>query len=130
MGNPAYTPQNVAPQPGEDKPNCCAECHSDSLGNSNILPNPITINSDTSQQVCQSNPSRKELILVNTSVTDVIKIGLGFQPTQTNYTLALTPCINTDDDGTGGIWISDMWQGSIYAIAASDGCKVNFTEQV
>lgn len=130
MSNTPYNPQIQAPQPGQDSGGCCCECYSSSLGNSNLQQNPVPVNAESPIQVANVNPSRKELFLINTSAAGVVYIGLGFQPTQTQYSLALIPCSTSDDDGTGGIWISDMWQGAIFAIAFVDGCKLNFTEQV
>jgi hypothetical protein len=109
---------------------CCnAECYSQTLGTSAKFPNPVEVDSINAVQICLPNTQRKETILVNTGTT-VIKVGLGLTPTQTAYSFALPPCNNSNDDGSGGVFVSDMWQGSIFAISDADGGSVCFTEEV
>jgi hypothetical protein len=73
-----------------------------------------------------ANTARREFIIVNTDVV-VLYIGLGQTPTATAYHLALKPC-STAHDGTGGSYVSDLWKGTVNAIAASTTGHVAVTE--
>lgn len=76
-----------------------------------------------------ANPNRKELFIVNRG-TSIIYIGLGSNPTSTQYHLALPAC-SSADDGTGGVFISDIWQGDVYGICgaalSSNACVTELT---
>lgn len=111
-------------------------CYADALGGSVLQPNPISIQNANasglgSTQVCQKNKNRKEIILVNVG-TVTIYISLAQPATSQNYSFALSPCQNAND-GTGGSWISDIWQGEIHAITANGAGSaglLNVTEEV
>lgn len=75
--------------------------------------------SNTSSQILAANSSRKEVIVVNTGTT-VIYLGLGQTPSSSAYHISLAPC-SSANDGTGGVYISDIWLGAINAITASSG---------
>lgn len=130
-GLPPYNPQAQAPQP---ETGCCYQCFSDSIGNSQIQKNPVLV-PFAPIQLCNANPSRKQLILVNTS-QDIVYVGLGSAPdpgdsvTPFAYNFALTACTTSPDDGTGGIWVSDIWQGPVYVSSQGNSGVVNFTELV
>lgn len=76
----------------------------------------------SSASILAANPSRKECLVVNTG-TAVVYLGLGQTPTATAYHIALHPCLSAND-GTGGTWLSDVWQGGINAIGAASGTVV------
>lgn len=86
----------------------------------------LTSVTSTSSAILASNTSRKEVIIVNTDVVTVY-IGLGQTPTATAYHIALSPC-TTAHDGTGGVYISDIFQGAINAIVASTSGHCVVTE--
>lgn len=123
---------NNVPAPNVSGEGCCNECYSSSIGNSGLFSNPIVIGS-AALQIANGNPSRKELFLINTS-TDIIYIGLGYAPSFNgnggSYSFALAPCLSAKDDGTGGIFVSDMWQGPIFAVSATGNGLLCFTEEV
>lgn len=125
---------NYAPQPNANQGGCCCECYSSSIGDSQTSQNPIQVPDGSSGQdaalIANKNPSRKEIFLINTSASAIVYIGLGYKPTTTSYSIALTNCTTSDDDGTGGIWVSDIWQGPIYALGSASGGKCNLTEEV
>jgi hypothetical protein len=80
----------------------------------------------TSSQILASNVNRKECTIVNTG-TVVVYLALGQTPTNSAYHIALSPC-TTANDGTGGVYISDIWVGAINAITASTSGTVCVTE--
>lgn len=72
--------------------------------------------STVSIQVLAANSNRKEVIITNTGTT-VIYLGLGATPTVTDYHVALSGCTNAND-GTGSVYVSDIWKGVINAIGS------------
>lgn len=126
--------QRSVAQGGAAVQNDC--CYADALGGSQSAPNPISIPNASAAgtgntQVCQKNANRKEIILVNVG-TVTIFISLGQPATSQNYSFALSPCAIAND-GTGGLWISDIWQGEIHAITANGAGSaglLNVTEEV
>lgn len=97
------------------------------VGN-NPIPVPDGTTSVNAALLLDQNLERKELILQNVG-TQIIYIGLGFPPSVTNYSIALLPCV-VAHDGSGGIFISDAWLGSTYAIGAAAGGLLALTEEV
>jgi hypothetical protein len=81
---------------------------------------------NSAEQILGANPSRTELIIVNTGTVPVF-LGLGRTPTGTAYHVALAPC-GTANDGTGGSFICDWWTGPVQAIAPAGGGAVCATE--
>lgn len=79
-------------------------------------------------KVCEQNPIRKQLYMQNTGIV-VVYVGLGYQPTPTDYSFSLAPG-SANDDGKGEKWTSSIWQGEIYILspALSAGAKAIFTE--
>ncbi len=73
-----------------------------------------------------ANTSRLEAIIVNIDVV-TIYLALGGTPTAAAYHVALQPC-TAANDGTGGVFITDVWNGAIKAIAASGTGHVAVTE--
>jgi hypothetical protein len=76
--------------------------------------------SNSASKVLSANGSRAELIVVNTGTVPVF---LGFgpaQPSATAYHVALAPC-SSANDGTGGSFVCDWWEGDVYAIAPAGG---------
>lgn len=80
----------------------------------------------SSVNVLSSNTARREVIIQNTDTT-VIYIGLGQTPTSTTYHVALKAC-SSANDGTGGVYVSDLWTGQINAISSATGGHVVVTE--
>jgi hypothetical protein len=76
--------------------------------------------------VLSSNAARREVIVVNTGAT-IIYLGLGQTPTATAYHVALKACAAAND-GTGGVFVSDMWTGQINAIGSASSGTVVVTE--
>ena len=73
-----------------------------------------------------ANPARREVIITNTDVV-VIYIALGQTPTSSAYHVALSPC-QVAHDGTGGIFLSDIFKGQINAIVASTSGHASIVE--
>ena len=86
-----------------------------------------TAQSTTAAQVLASNARRRQVIVQNTGTT-VIKLVLGTgTPTQTAYTVALGACAAAND-GTGGVFVSDVWRGAVQAISNAAGGTLVVTE--
>jgi hypothetical protein len=87
---------------------------------SSALPgsNPFII-TGVSSQILAANPNRKEVLVVNTGVVPVY-LGLGQTPSTLAYHVPLSACI-VANDGTGGVYASDLWTGTINAICAATG---------
>lgn len=117
----AGIPQLLGANPGSN--NEC--CFSSALGNSPLEPNPVSVGT-VSKQLCQKNLIRKEIIVLNVGTT-TIYLNLASPATGTQYTIPLSPCAAAHD-GTGGVYISDIWQGEIHAISSAAGGLVNITE--
>jgi uncharacterized protein YdaL len=66
--------------------------------------------------ILAANSARKECIITNIGTT-VIYLGLGATPTAVNYHVALSGCTNAHD-GTGSVYLSDIWKGVINAISS------------
>jgi hypothetical protein len=81
----------------------------------------------TSGVVLVANEYRKRLIIQNTGIYPVY-LGLGAAPTTTNYHLALAGCSNSAGDGSGGVYLDEMWKGPVFAISSTAGATVNPTE--
>jgi hypothetical protein len=75
----------------------------------------------TSGSILASNANRVRCRVENTGTT-VIYLGFGQTPTATAYHMALAPCSNAANDGTGGTseW-DDNWKGAINAISSLAG---------
>lgn len=81
----------------------------------------------TAAQVLASNSSRKQFMIQNTGTT-VLKFRLdSTDPTQTVYHFALSACASADD-GTGGVYVSDLYTGVVKAISATSGGTMVITE--
>jgi len=81
-----------------------------------------------STQVADVNSDRAELIMQNVGTT-VLYVGLGFPPSLTNYSFALSAG-GAANDGTGGFFSSLVWKGSVFVISASAGGLLAITEEV
>lgn len=80
-------------------------------------------------KLLDTNPSdRKELIIQNVGVA-ILYLGLGFQPTATIYSIALQACASAHD-GSGGVYVSDNWKGSVMAVGNVAGGLAAVTEEV
>lgn len=74
-----------------------------------------------------ANTARKQVMVHNTGTT-TIKLSLTTtDPTQTSYHLALKAG-TAADDGLGGTYISDLWQGVVRAISSAAGGTVVVAE--
>lgn len=71
----------------------------------------------SSVNLLSANAARREVIVVNTGTT-VLYLGLGQTPTNTAYHVALKAC-GSANDGTGGVYISDLFSGQINAIGSA-----------
>lgn len=80
----------------------------------------------SSVSVLSSNTARRECIVQNTGTT-IIYLGLGQTPTTSNYHVALKSC-SLANDGSGGIFLSDLWTGAINAIGSAASGTVVVTE--
>jgi hypothetical protein len=80
--------------------------------------------------ILAANASRKGCAVQNTG-TSRIYLGLGANPTTSNYHIALPACGN-GNDGSSAVWdgtISGaLWQGAVYAISSAAGGTVVVTE--
>jgi hypothetical protein len=76
--------------------------------------------SSTASVVLAANAARLEATIVNTGTTVVYIAVNGQVPTTTAYYIALSAC-STANDGTGGIWISDVVKGQVQAICGTSG---------
>lgn len=130
MGSPSSIIGKSLPigeQPNQGGQGCCAECYSSTLGISFTGFPYVDVSDSEPVQVAQQNSQRKEIIIQNVGVVTVY-IGLGFSPSLVNgYVFALAPG-SAPDDGFGQSWISDMWQGPVFILAAAGGGTVVVTE--
>lgn len=78
-------------------------------------------------QIVGTNPARRGLIVQNTGTTTVYLALGGGSPTATVYHVALKACAN-GDDGSGGIYLDDAWQGAVQAIGSAPGGTLVLTE--
>lgn len=109
---------------------------SNNIGDVDVLSTPKSSTSSTAAQTGQgtteaqvlaSNANRKSLMIQNTGTT-VLKFTLGTNTvTQTVYHFALAASTGADD-GTGGVYTSDMWTGAVRAISSSAGGTMVITE--
>lgn len=130
MGSPSSIIAQSLPigsQPNQGGAGCCAECYSNTLGVSKEQ-NPVPIDTEI-VQLALPNSSRKRMIIVNTGST-TIYIGYNSGVNASSYVYALPAVISSPNDGTGGLAIDEMWQGSVFAVSSSSGGSVNFTELV
>jgi hypothetical protein len=88
------------------------------ISNTSSSPAQQTVGSSSSQ-ILVANGGRLEVRVVNTGTTAVY-LALGKTPTSTAYAVALSAC-SVANDGTGGVWVSDLWKGSINAISGTSG---------
>ncbi len=81
----------------------------------------------TAVQVLTANTARREVIIKNTGIT-VIKLNLGaIAPTQTVYHISLGGD-SVADNGLGGVYVSEIWNGAIQAISSAAGGTIVITE--
>lgn len=80
----------------------------------------------TADEILFGNEKRKRFMVQNTGTT-VIKLGLGRTPTATAYHVALKACASADD-GSGGMYIDEMWRGDVTAISSAAGGTCVVTE--
>ena len=83
----------------------------------------------TSGSILATNAARKKFLVTNTGITTIF-LGLGQTPTITAYHVALAPCGNSANDGSGGTFFDDSWDGAINAIssaAAGTVCVLEMT---
>ena len=76
----------------------------------------------TSATIIAANALRLECVVVNTGIYTVY-LGLGQVPTATAYHIALPHC-TVAHDGTGGVYVTDIFKGAINAIVASTSGSV------
>jgi hypothetical protein len=80
----------------------------------------------TSSAILASNVARREVMITNTDVVAVY-LGFGQVPTATAYHVVLAPCA-VAHDGSGGVFVSDVFTGAINAIVASTTGHVSVVE--
>jgi hypothetical protein len=66
-------------------------------------------------QLMLDNPNRTELAVSNVGTTHIY-LGFGRVPTALNYDFVLSPS-GSANDGSGGVWISDIFTGAVWAIS-------------
>lgn len=89
-----------------------------------------TAQGTTAATILAANAAAKGRRIVNTGTT-VIKLGLGADPTQAAYHVALSAC-GTANDGAGGVWDGTMsgclYTGAVHAISSASGGTCVITE--
>lgn len=94
-----------------------------------VLPPAQTAVGTSSGVVAVANTSRCRIMVQNTGTT-ILRLALGpTAPTGTAYHIALPPC-TVANDGLGGTWIDDMWQGQVQAISSAAGGLCVVTELI
>jgi hypothetical protein len=86
--------------------------------NTSSSPAQQTVGSSASQ-ILVANGGRLEVRVVNTGTTAVY-LAFGKTPSSTAYAVALSAC-SVANDGTGGVWVSDLWKGNVNAISGTSG---------
>ena len=100
-------------------------------GVQSVTPAPSTTSNSPAQQtvgtssgsILATNSARKKCLVTNTGST-TIYLGLGQTPSVTAYHVALSPCGNAPNDGSGGTFFDDSWDGAINAISSAAGGTV------
>lgn len=85
------------------------------------------ISATTPTLILQANPSRLEVLIQNTSTDVIFLILTQNKGSLTNFHIALAAS-SSANDGTGGIWISDLWKGPIYALSSTGAGTLAVTE--
>jgi hypothetical protein len=84
----------------------------------------------SAEQILAANGSRKGCAVQNTGTT-IIYLGLGHDPSNTEYAVALPAC-GIANDGSSPCWDGTLsgvlWQGAIYAISSASGGTCAVTE--
>ncbi len=70
-----------------------------------------------------ANSKRKRLIIQNTANVAVNLVFGAVAPTATVYHMTLKAATGADD-GTGVVYIDDMWQGDVWALSAGSATVV------
>jgi len=96
-----------------------------------LIQNPIPVDAgQTNYKVADSEPRRKEIQIVNTGITAIyLKQGSAPVASKGDYHQILNAC-GTPNDGTGGFYISDIWQGTIYLDSSANGGTVVLAELI
>lgn len=81
----------------------------------------------SSGSILASNTSRKRAIVTNVGIFPIY-LGLGQTPTTAAYHVALSACSNSADDGSGGVYVLDIWDGAINAICGNAAGAVSVVE--
>jgi hypothetical protein len=95
------------------------------VSSSGSVPSAHTVTT-TASTILAANANRLEAIVVNTSTVPIL-LGLGQTPTATAYDVALSACTVTND-GSGGVYVSDIWKGAIEGIVATGSGVAVVTE--
>ena len=104
-------------------------CPSSQLNQPYQPSNPVAVGL-TAVKLMDANQLRKEFIIANTGTT-VIAIGFGPNPSITNgQFVVLLAGGSSSRDGTGGTFVSDMWQGQVWAISSAVSGEIVLTEMV
>ena len=104
------------------------DCPSSQLGNPQF-PNPIAIGT-TAVKILDPNLKRKEFIIQNTGTTILaIKFGAPANFNAGDFHVILSAS-SASRDGSGGTFISDMWQGSVYIVSNNVSGECVLTEEI
>jgi hypothetical protein len=76
--------------------------------------------------VLVSNQKRKGFMVQNTGTT-ILKLAFGATPTQTVYHVSLKGG-TVADDGTGSVYVDDVWVGDVSAVSSVAGGTCVITE--
>lgn len=71
-------------------------------------------------QILAANAGRKGLVIQNTGTTILYLVFGTSTPTTSVYHYALSAC-TANDDGKGGAWFDDPWQGAVQALSSGSG---------
>lgn len=88
----------------------------------------FTIQTSPAVQILAANANRRRSIIQNVGIT-IIYLSLGtVLPSNLVYHISLSPG-SSEDDGTGSIFIDEMWSGRINAISSASSGRVVVAEQ-
>jgi hypothetical protein len=106
-----------------------SDCPSSQLNQPFASPNPIAVGTSP-VKLMDANSLRRELIIVNTGTT-ILAIDFVPNPNYTTgqFRILLPPC-SSSRDGTGGVFVSDMWQGQVWIVSSASSGECVITEMI
>src|ERR1043166_150444 len=91
--------------------------------------NPITVGT-TPVKLLDANPKRKEFIITNSGTTIIVLKFTAPPNYNTGDFHIILPASSVARDGTGGSFISDLWQGSVWAVGNNVSGEVILVEEI